>query len=338
MKKVLQLSMIVGLLATLTGCGDKVSQQSTHKKEEKVAQSSKMPSQAKSSLIASKPKSSQTSQSSQTSSRSDSYWTAQQQQQLVEYMTKWGEQQHTSFSQNPLESHQNVVRMNDLTITDHPKGDKEAKLSIDSQLIDVHVGGSNDKGYHIVSAFSGTSSDFSHLRYLFVLHDGSPEVLVSDISKSIGPANGEPAVNFVKTSDQHLQNAFANIIKHQPVDMPSESSQNVVNSIDEAKGIYKEIYGTEPSSEGKWFVRNGTYIYAWRDSNFGSERSATTIFPNGSVEHFTAGGGAFSGGKCTYDDVKNGTAKKKLNAMSNEALENAGIVDPFAQYNLSDQW
>ena len=269
--------------------------------------------------------------------------------ELHDYMEKWQKAMGQEYTEAPVDPDEDgIIEMKDVTITNHLDGKEDALLSIEGKFVDVSIVKPSKQGYQVIAAYSGVSENAKKYRYLFVLHDNKPEVLVATLPAAIGETKKGPAINFVPTKNEALPSAFAEIVKTGKAPAAPKKAKNVVNSLEDAKEIYKKALnrdceeGTEPYPDAPGMGKNGepilgemsskwkensdgTYTYFYSVNNGGAIRGHTTIYPDGSVERFTAHSGQFIGGKCTYQDVEEGTAEEKLMSLRDTELVDAGI-------------
>lgn len=242
--------------------------------------------------------------------------------ELHDYMEKWQKAMGQEYTEAPVDPDEDgIIKMKDVTITNHLDGKEDALLSIEGKFVDVSIVQPNKQGYQVIAAYSGVSENAKNYRYLFVLHDNKPEVLVATLPAAIGETKKGPAINFVPTKNEALPSAFAEIVKTGKVSEAPKKSKNVVNSLEDAKAIYREIFGKDAiegplpndNLSGKWEEKpDGSYYYYCGD-DFCSHFTSLTVHPNGTINYraFFHGNPDISS-SCTYEDVKNGTAKDKL--------------------------
>lgn len=241
---------------------------------------------------------------------------------LHDYMDEWQKMMNQEYEENPVDIDEgNNIEMNDVTITNKVVNHDDALLSINGKFVDLSLDKPSKQGYQVIAAYSGTSDNAKKYRYLFVMHNEKPEVLVAHMPEAIGDTKKGPAINFVPTKNDALPSAFKQIMMTGEAPKAPEKQENVVNSLDDAKAIYRQIFGHDategpvpnnPVKEGRWEEKsNGTYYYYCGDE-YAADFMNVTIYPNGSVDYKDFIHGNTSTGTCTYEDVQNGTAKDKL--------------------------
>lgn len=161
-------------------------------------------------------------------------WSDDQNNDLLTMMTEWGEAHNEKYAEVLLNHDKNQVEFPQATITNHLKNDQDVLLSIDSQFAKVNTSleKSNDDDYHIVAAYNGADEKNSNRCYLFTIHNGQPEVLVSNLDNAIGSPNGKPAANFVPSDDDTLQANFAKIVEDKKKDKKEDSSEVEVEEVE----------------------------------------------------------------------------------------------------------
>lgn len=153
-------------------------------------------------------------------------WNSEQAELLQKAMTELGEKQHRQYEEVGITTDENKIPFNDVTICNQLNSEDEALLSIDSQFekVDTSLNEKSDN-YQIVAAYNGVSDDIKNMRYLFVLKDGQPYVLSSDIHISIGAPNGKRAANFVETRDEELAELFTLIVESRQEEEAEEKEE-----------------------------------------------------------------------------------------------------------------
>lgn len=267
------LGLMAALLIILAGCGHAQSKQ----------QSSNS-SSSKSSVVSSSKKSSKkitsSSQKKQntTTNETATPWSSDKSSKLAQFMQQWGNimgQQYEEYTQsNPVDFYGLKVPT-DLNAMPPAVGDAKISYTLSSD-------GKTTADYAIVAIYSDAATTpypGQHL-YLFTLHHGKPEVLVT--MQNQGNDNGWL---YFKTSDNNdLNNGFAQIVAGQAVPAvgSSESSDTKTAAVGaKTAGILLLLYanpewlkdyidssmwyGINPSSDGLGIPAGYSYITAHGD-------------------------------------------------------------------------
>lgn len=246
----------------------------------------------------------------------------EQQKVLATYMDGWQKAMGQEYEENNVDPGSKGINMGDMTIVNQLTGKASVLLSINAKFVDVSIDKPSKQGYQIIAAYTGTSDNAKNYRYLFVMHDGKPEVLVAHMPEAVGSTDRGDAINFVPTKNDALPGAFKQIMETGKAPKAPEKPKNVVNSLDDAKAIYREIFGEDaiegpvPNNEahsGKWEVKsNGDYYYYCGD-NYAGDYMSLIVHPNGSVNYRNFCHSYIDiSSSCTYEDIKNGDAKDIL--------------------------
>ena len=182
-------------------------------------------------------------------------WNSEQAELLQKAMNELGEKQNNQYEEVGITTDENIIPFNDVVICNQLNSEDEALLSIDSQFEKVDTSlNEKSKNYQIVAAYNGVSDDIKNMRYLFVLKDGKPYVLSSDLSVAIGAPNGKRAANFVETRDQELADLFTLIVESRQQEEEEEQAEEKIEDEEERKELQAIIEQakekmTESSSE-----------------------------------------------------------------------------------------
>lgn len=167
---------------------------------------------------------------------SDMLWSSEQDKALSDAIDQWGANKNATYSEVDITPGENMIPFMGVTLQNKIENSEDALLSINAQFeaVNTSIEKTDDRDYHVLAAYNGTSHNVKNMRYLFVVKDGKPQVLSSNISISIGDPNGKRAANFVPTTDKNLLNKFK-AIYYQTSLSSSESSSTVAEEVIEKR-------------------------------------------------------------------------------------------------------
>lgn len=150
-----------------------------------------------------------------------------QQKLLNEVMEKWQKTVNQTYEPAMLDPKTEIIQFKDQKIVNKIEDKNDCLLSIEGKFADISMQ-ENSSGYQVIGAYYGTSENAKGYRYLFVLHDGEPEVYVAHLPEAVGDTARGAAMNFVPTQDIGLVDSFTNLINKEK----EESKEKFVDTKD----------------------------------------------------------------------------------------------------------
>lgn len=200
-----------------------------------------------------------------------SIWNAEKSAQLHSFMMSWGDTMGQTYKEY---SPENNVNFYGLQV---PDGILSGNMrpAINNEAIDLAWSktGVGQAGYQLVAVYSDADTqDYleKHL-YLFTIHNGKPEVLVTQQNQG----NPENHLNLSETQNQDLRNGFSQIISSSDIETPPSNQSN--SSTVPKK--YIGYWGETGASASSFELTDTHYI----DSFGGDEYKITSVDESGGI-------------------------------------------------------
>lgn len=196
----------------LTGCGNQ--QKANESSQSSVSSSKASAKSASKQPSASKKEASMSSQSASSSTTEQAVWSSAKGQQLAAFMSEWQKtmgQQYESYWQGNSADMYGLKIPDELAQPDGTTGKMALAVGDRAVTWALSANGQSNAEYTIVAIYSNAA----HARYggkyvyLFTLHNGQPEVLVTGQNQG----NENNWIYFGETRNEALWKGFAKIVK-----------------------------------------------------------------------------------------------------------------------------
>ena len=213
---------VMGPLLTTTACtssnqpafANKDSSASTQKKTVKDS------TKKNQSDVSASSSSEGTSSSSSPTKHETTHWNGAKAAALSKFMDQWQQTMDQQYESYTLTKNVNFYGVK------YPNELAKKTTAVDDQQVSIEWSdtGSGTKEYEVLAVYSDaehTQNMGEHL-YLFALHNGQPEVLVTQQNQGMP----DHLIHFKQTENKVLSTGFSNIVKGQSATVPSSSSQS----------------------------------------------------------------------------------------------------------------
>lgn len=182
----------------------------------------------------------------------------EQQKLLNEVMEKWQKTVDQTYEPATLDPKAESIQFKDQKIVNKIEDKNDCLLSMEGKFADVSMQ-ETSSGYQVIGAYYGTSENAKGYRYLFVLHDGKPEVYVAHLPEAVGDTARGDAMNFVPTQDKALIDAFTDLMDEEKAKTKEKSVDTKDTTEVEEEVEVKETIDEDGSSIDESVIIETTY-------------------------------------------------------------------------------
>ncbi|KRL00808.1 lipoprotein precursor [Liquorilactobacillus capillatus DSM 19910] len=221
---------ITGLLLTTTACSSNSQPAFVNKDskststQKKTVKTSTKKEKNGATVASSSSKDTGSGSINSTSAKQTDYWNGAKATALSKFMDQWQETMDQQYASYTPAKNVNFYGLK------YPDELAQKTTAVDDQQIPIEWSdtGRGNKDYEVVAVYSDAeyTHNMSQHLYLFVLHDGEPEVLITQQNQGMP----DHLIHFKQTENTVLSTGFANIVKGRSATVPSSSKQSKSSS------------------------------------------------------------------------------------------------------------